>query len=57
MVPPLKHICNMRNVIPNYIIRRQAAYFKDIQVVNDLPVCGGEGGYVPVLSNNDWLTC
>ena len=38
---------------------RRATYFKDIQVVNDLLVCGGGevGGYVPVLSNNDWLTC
>ena len=54
MVPPLKHIYNMRNVIPNYIIRRRATYFKDIQVVNDLLVCvcvgGGGVGYVPVLS-------
>ena len=41
--------------ITNYI-RRRATYFKYIQVVNDLLVSEG-GGYVPVLLNNDWLSC
>ena len=34
----------MRNVIPNYRIRRRATFFKDTQVANDSHVCVCVGG-------------
>ena len=48
VVPLLKHMYKMRNVIPNYRTRIRATFFNDTQDVNDPLACvcgvGGGGG-------------